>query len=155
MTINPDAIYHLRGKRNADQPINIRLASRLLIPTLLLLTTLAFAADASGRWKGSMEFKGDDGQIQTVSSYAELKQQGSAITGKVWKEQGQQFEIEQGQVTDNQISFKFHAPEGEEEQVIVHSVRLTLVSLTQLQGSLEFELGGQRVSAKLIFSKEP
>ena len=47
------------------------------------------------------------------------------------------------------------APEGEEEQVIVHSVRLTLVSRTQLQGTLEFELGGQRVSAKLTFSKEP
>lgn len=155
MTINLDAIYQLNGKGNADQPINIRLASRLLIPTLLLLTTLAFGADASGRWKGSMEFKGDDGQIQTVSAYAELKQQGSTITGKVWKEQGQQFEIEQGQVTDNQISFKFHAPEGEEEQVIVHSVTLTLVSLTQLQGTLEFELGGQRASAKLTFSKEP
>lgn len=155
MTINPDGTFQLSDKANADQPTNIGLVSRLSIPILLLLTTLAFGADASGRWKGSMEFKGDDGQIQTVSAYAELKQQGSTVTGKVWKEQGQRFEIEQGQVTDNHVSFTFHAPEGEEEQVIVHSVKLTLASPTHLQGTLEFELGGQRVGARIRFSKEP
>jgi len=155
MTINPDAIYQLSSRGRVDQPINIRRASRLLIPTLFLLTSLALGADASGRWKGSLEFKGDDDQVQTVSAYADLKQQDNSVTGKIWKEQGQQFEVEQGQVTNNQISFKFHAPEGDEEQVIVHSVRLTLVSRTQLNGTLEFELGGQRVSAKLTFSKEP
>lgn len=142
-------------KGRADHPIDGLLALRLLIPTLLFLTTVALGANASGRWKGSLEFEGDDGQIQTVSAYADLKRQGSSVTGKIWKEQGQQFEIEQGQVTDNRISFKFHAPEGEEEHVIVHSVRLTLVSPTQLQGTLEFELVDQRVSAKLTLNKEP
>ena len=155
MTIYPNAISQVRGKGKADHPITSRLASRLLIPTLFLLTTLALGADASGRWKGSLELKGGDGQMQTVSAYADLKQQGKTVTGKVWKEQEQQFEIEQGQVTDNQISFKFHAPEGEEDQLIVHSVRLTLISPTRQQGSLEFELGGERVSAKLTFTKEP
>lgn len=155
MTTNPGAIDQPSGEGKAERAINLRLASRLLTPILFLLTTLAFGEDASGKWKGSMEFKGDDGQIQTVSAYMELKQQGSTVTGKVWKEQGQQFEIEQGHITDNQISFKFHAPEGEDEQVIVHSARLTAVSPARLQGTLEFELGDQTVSAKLTFSKEP
>ena len=153
MTINPDSIYPLRRKDNA-RPICIRLTSKVLFPFLFLLTTLALAADASGKWNGSLEFKGEDGQTQTASAHADLMQKGNSVTGRLWKEEDQQFEIEQSQVNGNEISFKFRAPEGEEEQMLVHSVRLTLVSPTQLRGTLEFELGGRKVSGKLTFSKE-
>jgi hypothetical protein len=154
MTINRDAIHRPSSKDKDARPVDIRLTSKLLFPILFLLTTLALAADASGKWNGSLEFKGEDGQTQTASAHAEMKQEAHAVTGRIWKEEGQQFEIEQGQVTGNEISFKFRAPEGEDEQMLVHSVRLTLVGPTQLQGTLEFELGGQKVSGKLTFSRE-
>lgn len=154
MIINPAPIDRLNTKDRTAWPMNIRPTSSLLPTILFLLTILAHAADASGKWNGSLEFKGEDGQEQTASVHADLKQQANGITGKVWKEGGQQFEIEQGQVNGNEISFKFRAPEGEDEQILVHSVRLTLVGPTQLQGTLEFEVGGQKVTGKLAFSRE-
>jgi hypothetical protein len=121
---------------------------------LLLVTAYALAVDVSGKWNGSLEFKGEDGRTQSAPAHADLKQQASTVNGKIWKEQGQQFEIEQGQVTGDEISFKFHAPEGEDEQILIHSVKLTLVSPTQLQGTLEFDAAGQKVSGKLTFTRE-
>jgi len=48
----------------------------------------------------------------------------------------------------------FNAPEGEDEQTIIHSVKLALVSPTQMQGTLEFDAGGQKMNGKLTFSRE-
>ena len=155
MAINPtEAIHRPSNKTKAVHPTRVRLTPKRLFPLIFLLSTFALARDASGRWTGSLEFKSENGQSQAASAHADLKQEANAVTGRVWKEEGQHFEIEQGQVTGNEISFKFRAPEGEEEQVVVHSVRLSFVSPTQLQGTLEFELGGQKVSAKLTFSRE-
>jgi hypothetical protein len=131
-----------------------RNARTLFLPILLLLTTYAFATDVSGKWNGMLEFKGEDSQGQTVPAHAELKQQNNVVVGKVWKEDGQRFEIEHGQVTGNEVSFTFRAPEGEEEEVIVHSVKLSSVSPTQMQGTLEFDAGGQKFAGKLTFTKE-
>lgn len=128
---------------------------RLVLPILLLLSTsFALVSDVSGKWNGSLEFKGEDGHTQTAPAHADLKQQANAVTGKIWKEEGQQFEIEQGQATGSEISFKFRAPEGEDEQILIHSVKLTVVSPTQLQGTMEFDAGGQKVSGKLTFTRE-
>lgn len=114
----------------------------------------ALAADVSGKWNGSLEFKNEDGLTQSVTAHAVLKQQGNTVTGKIWKEEGQQFEIEQGQVSDKEFSFTFHAPEGEDEQELIHSVKLTLISRNQLQGTLEFDAAGQKASGKLTLTRE-
>ena len=154
MTISTDAGYRLSSPGKTDHVIDLALACKLLFSILFVWTTLALAADVSGRWNGTLAFTGGDGQTQTVSANADLKQQGKAVTGRIWKEEGQQFEIERGQVSGNQISFTFRAPEGEDEQVTVHIVRLVSVSSTLLQGTLEFELGGQKINAKLALNKE-
>ena len=118
---------------------------RVLLPTLLLLLTpLVHAADISGKWTGRLEFRAGDGQVQSVPAYADLKQQGNTLTGKLWKEADQQFVIEEGKIVGSEISFVFNAPEGEDEQTILHSVKLALVSPTQMQGTLEFGAGGQK-----------
>jgi len=155
MTINPtEAIYRLSHKTKAANLTHVRLTSKRLFPLIFFWSTLALAGDASGRWTGSLEVKGENGQSQAASVHADLKQKANAVTGRVWKEEGEHFEIEQGRVTGNEISFKFKAPEGEEEQVIVHFVNLSFASPTELQGTLEFDLGGQKVSAKLTFTKD-
>jgi hypothetical protein len=142
------------GRYELVRPIDIGTGPKLLFPVLLLLTTFALAADVSGKWNGTLEFKGEDGQAQAVPAHAELKQQNGTLFGTVWKEDGQRFEIEQGRVTRNEILFTFKAPEGEEEEVLVHSVKLSSVSPTQLRGTLEFDAGGQKFSGKLTFTRE-
>ena len=126
----------------------------LFLSILLLLATFALAADVSGRWNGTLEFKGEDGQAQTVSAHLELKQQKDTLRGTVWKEEGQRFEIEQGRVDGNEVSFTFRAPEAEEDEVAVHSVKLSAVSPVQMQGTLEFDAGGQKFAGKLTFTRE-
>jgi hypothetical protein len=131
----------------------MKIGSKGLVPIVLLLTAFAFAADLSGKWSGTLEFKGEDGQVQTVPAHAELKQQNNALVGKVWKEDGERFEIEQGRVNGNEISFTFKAPESGDDEV-VHSVKLSSTSPTQMQGTLEFDGGSQKFSGKLTFTKE-
>jgi hypothetical protein len=131
-----------------------RITYTLFFASLLLLTRFALAADVSGKWNGTLEFKGENGQAQTVPAHAELTQQNNVVVGKVWKEDGQRFEIEQGRVTGNEVSFSFRAPEGEEEEVLVHSVKLSSVSSTQMRGTLEFDAGGQKFAGRLTFTRE-
>jgi hypothetical protein len=126
----------------------------LLSILLLLMTPLAMAADVSGRWSGVVEFAGEGGRTQSAAARAELKQQGNTVAGTIGKEGGQQFDIEQGKVSGNEVSFQFRAPEGEEETVLVHSVKLTLLSPTQMQGTFEFEAGGQKASGKLTLTRD-
>jgi hypothetical protein len=131
------------------------MAIRLLLLTFLLLPTpLLHATDVSGKWTGTLEFRTEDGHAQSVPAHADLKQQGNSLTGKLWKEADQQFVIEQGKIEGGEISFVFNAPEGEDEQTIMHSVKVALVSPTQMQGTLEFDTGGQKINGKLTFSRE-
>ena len=130
-------------------------ALRVFLAILFSLTTpFALAADVSGKWYGALEFKGEDGQTQTAPAHADLKQENKLVTGKIWKEGGQQFEINDGQVSGNDISFRFSAPEGEDEQILIHSVKLTLVSATEMQGTLDFDASGQKFNGKLTLIRE-
>jgi hypothetical protein len=124
----------------------------LFLAILVLPTSFALAADLSGRWNGTLEFK--DGQTQTAPAHADLKQENKLVSGKIWKEEDKQFQIEQGQVSGTEVSFKFSAPEGEDEQNLIHSVKLTLVSPTEMQGTLEFDASGQKFNGKLTLTKQ-
>ena len=120
----------------------------------LLVASFASAADVSGKWSGSLEIKTPDGQTQTLPGYAELKQQGTTLTGTVWKDVENKFPIKKGRVEGDKITFEFSAPEGEEEATLVHMVRLTAVSKNQLEGELRFGQEGETVAGKLTFTRD-
>ena len=104
---------------------------------------------------GSLEAKLPNGEAVVVPSHAELKQQGDAVTGKVWKEVEQQFSIEKGNVDGNRLTFEFKAPEGSDEaDPTMHIVRLSLVSENQLQGEVEFAIEGEKMTGKLTLARE-
>src|SRR5690349_1870305 len=85
MAINPtEATYRLSHKTKASPLIHLKMTSKRLFPLIFFWSTLAFAGDASGRWNGSVEFKGANGQSQAASVHADLKQETNAITGRVW-----------------------------------------------------------------------
>jgi hypothetical protein len=122
---------------------------------ILLLATLAMAADVTGKWSGSLEAKDPDGETVTVQAHAELKQQGDSVTGKVWKKVAHQYSIEKGKIEGNRVTFEFKAPEGSEDaEPLVHSVRLTVVNEDQLQGDLEIPMDGGKMTGKLAFARE-
>jgi hypothetical protein len=139
--------------RNSPDKI-IYLLPRFLPILLFMATSSAVGADVSGKWNGALEVGGGNGQTQRLPAHADLKQQNNVVTGKVWKEVSLQSEIEQGQVSGNEISFRFSAPEGEDEEMLIHTVKLTLVSPTEMRGTLEFSAGGQKFRGNLTFIRE-
>lgn len=121
---------------------------------LLLWGPLASAADVSGRWTGSLEFKSPEGDAQSIPAHAEFKQQDGAISGSVWKDATRQFRIENGKIEGNSITFDFSAPEGDEDNVLVHKASLTVVSAEQVQGQIEFEAEGNKFTGKLTMTRD-
>ena len=122
---------------------------------ILLLAPLVSAADVTGKWGGSPEVKDPNGETVSVPAHAEFEQQGHSVTGRVWKETEHQYAIEKGKVEGNRITFEFKAPEGSEDaEPLVHSVRLTVVSESQLQGELEIAMDGGKMTGKLSFAQE-
>jgi exosome complex RNA-binding protein Csl4 len=122
---------------------------------VVLLAPLANAADVTGKWSGSLEAKDPNGETVVIPAHAELKQQGDTVTGRVWKEIEHQFSIEKGKIEQNRITFEFRAPEGSEgSEPVVHSVRVSVVSENQLQGEIEFAMEGDKMTAKLTFTRE-
>jgi uncharacterized protein involved in outer membrane biogenesis len=96
-----------------------------------------------------------DGDTQTIPVHAELKQQGKAVTGTIGKEAEQRFPIDKGKIEDGKITFECEAPEGDESSgKRLYTVRLSVISETQLQGELEFEADGNKVTGKLTLTRE-
>ncbi len=71
------------------------------IAALLLLTAAAFAADATGKWKGS--FEGPGGNMMTLTF--DLKATNAAVTGTVSGMLDHPIEIKDGKVEGEKISF--------------------------------------------------
>jgi hypothetical protein len=121
---------------------------------VLFLAQFLNAADVNGKWRGSLEGKGEDGSAISVPAHLELKQAGSSITGTLWKEAGHEYVIEKGKIEGNQINFEFTAPEGDEDSAFVHRVKLAVVSEGHLEGELQFEVEGDKVAGKLKLERD-
>jgi hypothetical protein len=119
------------------------------------MAPLVGAADVSGKWSGSAELKTPDGDSQTIPVHAEFKQQGKAVTGAIGKEAADQWPIAKGKIEDGKINFEFEAPEGDEASgKRLYTVRLAVVSETQLQGEFEFETDANKITGKLTLARE-
>jgi hypothetical protein len=122
---------------------------------LLLLSAIpVMAGDISGKWSGSLEFKGADGQAQTIPAHADFRQRGDALTGTVWKDADHQFSIEKGKIDGSTITFEFKAPEGEEDSTLIHTVTLTAPNENRLEGEVSFEAGENKLTGKLALTRE-
>jgi hypothetical protein len=71
------------------------------IATLALFTTALFAADISGKWTAEVE--GRNGQKRTT--IFNLKADGEKLTGTVSGPGGREFNIEEGKIDGNNVSF--------------------------------------------------
>ena len=71
------------------------------IAMLALLATAMFAADVSGKW--TAEIEGRNGQKRTTTF--NLKAEGDKLTGTVSGPGGREFNIEDGKISGDDISF--------------------------------------------------
>jgi hypothetical protein len=72
---------------------------------LWLMTALAvWAADVTGKWSGSFEPIGAEGQGDTGTALLVLTQKGTEITGTVGPDEGQRFDIQKGSIEGDKIT---------------------------------------------------
>ena len=122
--------------------------------TLLLLGTLALAAaDVSGKWRGSAAVKLPDGD-HVVPMSAEFKQQGKSVTGTTGKDGEEQYAIEKGKIEDGKLICEFTAPEEDESSgKRTYTLRLNIISDTQLEGEFEAMANGEKMTGKVTLAR--
>jgi hypothetical protein len=119
----------------------------LLTLVILLAPVAARAADVSGKWSGSMDMKGPDGQTQSMPVTAEFKQDGKTVTGTAGREGDDQLTVQKGTIDGDDFTFEVEAPDG------VYSVKLK-VGDGQLKGEVKFsDPSGNKQTASLTLNK--
>ena len=83
-----------------------------LILTLILLTGLASAADLTGNWAGTLEFKDDAGELVSVPVTAELRHQGQELRG-ILRSGSREGNIRNAKFEGDQVVFEVTDPESD------------------------------------------
>ena len=79
---------------------------KTLVRCFLLFTVTLLAADVSGKWSGTFERTGPDGETKMSSSYMNLKQTGDEITGTAGPDENRQWPITNGKIEGDKITFE-------------------------------------------------
>ncbi len=122
---------------------------RVFLLTTLLAAGLA-AADLTGKWNGTVEFKGPDGS-QTGGAFMELKQQGNEVTGQAGPNEGDLVPISNVKFDGKRLAFEVVGPEGR-----VFKLALEIAGEGKLEGTVNGETdSGDKVTGKITFQKNP
>lgn len=80
---------------------------RTLLCLLLAATLLAAAdVDLTGKWTGTFDMNGPNGETNNSTALLVLKQSGTAITGTVGPNEEQQFPLVKGKVEGDKITLE-------------------------------------------------
>jgi len=109
----------------------------------LLLSALAMFADVTGKWTGSFDATGPDGQTKPGTALMLLRQSGDAITGTVGPNEDQQFTIKVGKIEGDKIALEVAPNEGP-----VIKFELTLAD-GHIKGEARGERGSEKMTAKV------
>jgi len=124
-----------------------------LVVTFMLSAAWATTGDVSGKWRGSASVKLPDGD-QVVPISAEFKQQDKSVTGTTGKDGEEQYAIDKGKIDDGKLSFEFTAPEEDEPSgKRTYTLRLNVVSDTQLEGEFEAMANGGKMVGKVVLTR--
>jgi hypothetical protein len=120
--------------------------TRLLV--VLLLSSIALLADVTGKWTGTFDVTGPDGQVNSQTAYLDLKQDGQTLTGTAGPNESEQMAIRAGKVDGNKILFEVALEEG---AVIRFDL---LLAEDHIKGNASGEAGGQKLTAKLDVTRK-
>ncbi|HEV2688878.1 MAG TPA: hypothetical protein VGV35_09995 [Bryobacteraceae bacterium] len=115
---------------------------------VLLLSSIALLADVTGKWTGSFDVTGPDGQVQANTAFLDLKQDGNALTGTAGPNESEQMAIRAGKIDGNKITFEV-APEN--GPLIKFDL---LLAEDHIKGSASGEHEGQKLTAKLDVTRK-
>ncbi len=84
---------------------------KILFCFLLMLgmTLTAAAADVNGKWSGSFNVTGPDGEVKDDTAFFVLKQNGTELTGTVGPREEEQFPIQNGKIEGEKITLEASA----------------------------------------------
>src|SRR5690242_11608829 len=114
----------------------------------LLLSAIALLADVTGKWSGSFDVTGPDGQTQPNTAVFNLKQDGANLTGTAGPSDDEQMNIRAGKVDGDKVSFEVAMENGP-----VIKFELALVG-DHIQGTANGEHEGQKLSAKVNVTRK-
>lgn len=81
--------------------------------SLLLLSSVAFAAGGlTGNWSGSFDISTSDGESHADSAYLILKEKGGVVQGTAGPNIDKQWEIKNGKLDGNKLTFEVQADQG-------------------------------------------
>jgi len=113
-----------------------------LLLTLTLAAMSLLAADATGKWVGTLSLQGgDDGQSRPA--YLVLKQEGTKLTGTAGPDASEQHEIEDGKVEDDRLTFQARSMKFD----------LKLVG-DEITGEITRERNGETQKAKITVKRQ-
>lgn len=117
-----------------------------LLSCLLFVLTLS-AADLTGKWEGTAEFKRSDGTPGGGDAVFNLKQSGQEVTGTAGTSADQQVPIQNGKLDGDKLTFEVNAGER------VYKLELTVTG-DKMEGQLKGEDGsGNPLIAKLSLKR--
>jgi hypothetical protein len=85
----------------------LAIMKRLMIG--LMFSTIALFADVSGRWSGSFDTTGPNGETKADSAYFVLTQAGNTVTGTVGPADEKQFPIKTGKIDGTKLTLEVNA----------------------------------------------
>jgi len=117
---------------------------------LFVLAALACAAiadvDVTGKWSGSFNMTGPNGETKDGTALLMLKQSGTDITGTVGPSEDEQFAIQKGKIEGDKITLE--ADHGG------HTMKIDLVlAADRITGEAHMSAEGQTLKAKIDVSR--
>jgi hypothetical protein len=108
-----------------------------------LLAAVAMFADVTGKWSGSFEATGPDGQTNNGTAFLSLKQTGDAISGTAGPTEEHQMAIKVGKIDGAKIALEVVMDDGG-----LLTFDLTLAD-GHIKGDVKGDRGGEKMTAKL------
>jgi hypothetical protein len=122
---------------------------RIAVACLLLMVIAlpGLSADLTGRWTGTAEFVGEDGQPQGRGVLFILKQEGAAVTGQAGYDENMIAPISNGKFDGKKMTLTVSAD-------FEYKIEMSLISENRLEGVAKFTPpNAPELSAKIVLNK--
>ena len=112
------------------------------IVVMILAIASAIAADADGRWSGTMTVRTSEGTERVAPALLVLEQNGATITGSAGPDDSERHEIQNGKAENGALTFEVQNGESVMRFNLKHEG-------DEMKGEITRERDGQTQTAKL------
>jgi len=114
---------------------------------LTLTTACLMAADATGKWAGTLHIPRPDGTEQTGPALLVLKQDGATLTGTAGPGEGERHDIQNGKAEDGNLTFEVASGDSTMKFALKQDGEA-------IKGTITREREGRKESARLELKRE-